>query len=546
MNEWMNYPKLDLKLKEELAEMSQAELKEAFYGTIGFGTGGIRGIVGPGTNRMNYYTLRRTNYGYGTYLLKHFKKPSVVIAYDSRNMSKEFAYDSAKVLSSLGVRVIIFNKITPTPQLSFAIKYYNASGGIVITASHNPPQYNGYKVYDDNGCQLIPELIDDLLAEINKAPSFFDIDVDDVVIENNPLIKYTDEKVDDEYVEQVKSIQLQSSEKILSVVYTPLHGTGGLLAKRLLTELGYHTLFVEEQMVPDPLFSTLQSPNPEDIKAFQLALKYANKRADILLATDPDADRLGVAVLSENEYIYLNGNQTGAILIDYLCRFRNQKGVVFNTVVTSDFGASIARKYGLEVQSTLTGFKYIGDGMEKLRQAKRNFFFGYEESYGYVLKDIVRDKDSLQAIVMICEIANYYKKIGKTLIDVLQDLYQEYGYYQDELVNITLPGLDGQEKIKRIMSFFREQAESLFVINQMEDYLLSERKNGIIIEKLMLPQSDVLKFYLQDGSWFALRPSGTEPKIKIYISVVKKSAALANEKVQELKAQIGKIIESVK
>ncbi|MBO7535640.1 MAG: phospho-sugar mutase, partial [Bacilli bacterium] len=524
------------------------QLNDAFYTDITFGTGGMRGVIGAGTNRMNIYTLRRANYGYGKVLLAHYDKPSVAIAYDPRHKSLDFAKDSARVLASLGIKVFLFDKITPTPELSFAVRFLHATGGIVVTASHNPPEYNGYKIYDHTGCQYVPDLVDEVIKEIDKAPGYFDINpkpYDELVKEG--LIEIIGKEVDEAFLNAVKGIQVKAgAKKEIKIVFTPLHGTSGYLGSKLLTDLGYDFVAVKEQMVPDGDFSTVKSPNPENASAFELAIKYAKEaNADLVIATDPDADRLGIAVLHNGEYKYLTGNQTGAVLINYLCKFRPfPKAKLFNTIVTGSLGAEIAKKHGIETFSTLTGFKYIGEQATLLEGTDTKFFFGYEESYGYVIGDFVRDKDSLQAITMISEAANYYHSIGKTLVDVLEDLYKEYGYHQEGLVNIGLAGEEGAKKIGRILNHFRVNNPAGFDIVAKEDYELRKRYDYLEGKEsnLTLPVSNVIKFFLKDGSWFVLRPSGTEPKMKVYIACVAPSMDEAKAKVKDIENKVMKIV----
>lgn len=547
MNEWLNNEKLDAGLKAELKQMSEAELQDAFYQELGFGTGGMRGVVGPGTNRMNIYTLRKTNYGYANYLLKKFTNPAVAIAYDPRNKSLEFAQDSATMLAQLGIKVYLFSQITPTPVLSFAVRYLHACGGIVITASHNPPQYNGYKVYDENGCQLVPALVEELVKEIEQAPNMFNYEVgsfSDYL--NNGQIEYINNEIYNAYIAEVKGIQVfPNIIKTIDVVYTPLHGTGAYFGERLLKELGYQYHMVTEQMVPDPYFSTVKSPNPEDNHAFELALTYANKyQSDVIIASDPDADRLGVCVLDKGEYKFLTGNQVGALLIYYLCNYRLFPGVLFNTVVTSDIGATIAKAYGVKVVSTLTGFKYIGE-QAQLISGKEKFFFGYEESYGYVISDFVRDKDSLQALTMVCEMVNFYKAKNLTLIDVLNEIYERFGYFQDQTINLVFPGEQGAKQMDAILDYFRNNDINDLDIIAKEDYLKSIRV-GVDPRAITLPKSNVIKYFLSDGSWFVLRPSGTEPKMKIYFCFHGKNPEQTKIREEEVKSKILKLIESVK
>ena len=545
---WFEAKNLEADLKEQLNSYTEEQLNDAFYTDITFGTGGMRGVIGAGTNRMNIYTLRRANYGYGKVLLAHYDKPSVAIAYDPRHKSLDFAKDSARVLASLGVKVFLFDKITPTPELSFAVRFLHATGGIVVTASHNPPEYNGYKIYDHTGCQYVPDLVDEVIKEIDKAPGYFDINpssYDELVKEG--LIEIIGKEVDEAFLNAVKGIQVKAgAKKEIKIVFTPLHGTSGYLGSKLLTDLGYDFVAVKEQMVPDGDFSTVKSPNPENASAFELAIKYAkDAKADLVIATDPDADRLGIAVLHNGEYKYLTGNQTGAILINYLCKFRPfPKAKLFNTIVTGSLGAEIAQRHGIETFSTLTGFKYIGEQDTLLEGTDTKFFFGYEESYGYVIGDFVRDKDSLQAITMISEAANYYHSIGKTLVDVLEDLYKEYGYHQEGLVNIGLAGEEGAKKIGRILNHFRVNNPAGFDIVAKEDYELRKRYDYASGKEsdLTLPVSNVIKFFLKDGSWFVLRPSGTEPKMKVYIACVAPTMDEAKAKVKEIEDKVMKIV----
>jgi len=555
IKKWKNFKDLDLALKEELESLNDEELYDSFYTDLTFGTGGMRGILGPGTNRMNIYTIRRANYGYGKYILMDASKEhSVVIAYDCRKNSLLVAKESARVLATLGIKVYLFDKITPTPELSFAVRYLKASGGIVVTASHNPPSYNGYKIYDNYGCQLVPELANIVIDEIDKAPDAFEIYVkeyDELVKEG--MIEILDEKVDEAYLEKVKSISLHNeiNKDNFKVVFTPLHGTSNVLGQKLLKEMGYNFVPVVEQTVADSNFTTVKSPNPENAEAFTLAIKYAKENnADICIATDPDADRVGLAVLHNGEYKLLTGNQTGPILIHYLAKNRKleKKNVLFNTIVTASLGAEIAKKHGIDVVSTLTGFKFIGEQAKLLEGTDKEFFFGYEESYGYVVSDFVRDKDSLQALLLCSEVACFYKAQGKTLVDVLNDLYEEYGYYQEDLVNITLTGESGAKRIERILDYFRNEIK--FEIGNMkalvkEDYKLQKRYEGELISEITLPKSNVIKYFLEDGSWFVLRPSGTEPKMKVYISAVTNDLLKSQARVKEIKDTVLEIVDKI-
>ncbi|MDD4212709.1 MAG: phospho-sugar mutase [Bacilli bacterium] len=547
MNDWLKQPNLDSLMRESLMKMTKEEEMEAFHGELSFGTGGMRGIVGPGSNRMNQYVLRRANYGFATYLLRNYEHPSCVIAYDSRHFSTEFAHDSARVLASLGVKVYVFPDIAPTPLLSFAVRYLKASGGIVITASHNPPKYNGYKVYDHEGCQLVPSKVEALVKDISFAPSMFAINpLDWDALVQTKMIEMVSPLVEEAYLTLAKTVSVYPDlTKIIRVMYSPLHGTGGKLASKLLSSLHYPFATVKEQMIPDPEFSTVKSPNPENVEAFNLAVTQAKGEYDLLVATDPDADRIGLGVLHQGKYHFLTGNQTGALLLDYLCTHRYYPGVVFNTIVTSDIGAVIARRHNLKVVSTLTGFKYIGEQAALLEEKQEKYFFGYEESYGYLVSPFVRDKDSLQSMLLIADMANYYAHQGKTLIDRLEEIYQEVGYFHDQLVNIQLEGIEGSSRIGRILDYFRG-ATLPFAVEMMEDYQTSVRKKGELLEAIALPKENVLKFFLQDGSWFVVRPSGTEPKMKLYLSIRKTTQEEAIVAANHLVKTLMSIIESVK
>lgn len=547
-------------LKEELLNMHEEELNDAFYKDLEFGTGGMRGIIGPGTNRMNIYTLRKANFGYAKFLKEINKENlSVVIAYDCRHKSIEFARESAKVLAMNNIKCYLFPKITPTPVLSFAVRYLKASGGIVVTASHNPPKYNGYKIYDSNGCQLIPELANKVIDYVNLSPNPLTMNLksyDDYV--NDGLICTVPDNVDRAYLDMVKQISCTNCNKDnFKICFTPLHGTSQYLAPKLLEEMGYNYITVKEQMVADPDFKTLVLPNPEDKRAFDLAISYAKDNdCDICVATDPDADRIGLAVRNNNnEYVLLNGNQTGALLINYLVNCEKNKNskkkrVMFNTIVTSLFGKAICDKHNIETVQTLTGFKFIGNEAYKIENScDKEFFFGYEESYGYVIKDFVRDKDSLQALLLCSEMACYYKNQGKTLLDILEELYQEYGYYTDDLINISLEGQQGALRIERIMNYFRNNyVLSELNIQSKEDYLLSKKINYQTLEEsdLTLPKSNVVKYNLLNNSFFVLRPSGTEPKMKLYISICNNDKDKSVLNANNIKNKVLSIINEVK
>lgn len=559
---WLEYKELDPFVKKDLEGKSDKELEDMFYSNLVFGTGGMRGMLGAGTNRMNLYTIRRANAGLATYLKKHYKEEElsrgVVIAHDNRNMSQEFSKESAKVLGAAGIKSYLFHELRPTPELSFAVRETHAIAGIVVTASHNPPQYNGYKIYDEYGCQFTPNYANEIIGYVNEVNNLFDIDAMEFTdLLANDLVEFLDETMDETYLERVKSIALYPEmEKPLKIVFTPLHGTSASLGPRLLTEMGYDVYPVKEQLVNDPNFSTVKSPNPEEQSAFELSEKLGKSiGADLLIATDPDADRLGIAIKRENKYIYLNGNQTGAIMIYYwLSQLKElgklpEKGVVFNTVVTGGLGAKIARSYGMDIISTLTGFKFIGEQARYLEEDEREFVFGYEESYGYVVKDFVRDKDSFQAMLLISEAATfYYNQEHKTLYDKLLDIYEEYGFYYEGLKNIHLLGKTGQEKITRIMDWFRYQTFERvngIKIAYKEDYYLLKRYYKNKVESIDLYQSNVIKYVLDNDSWFVLRPSGTEPKLKIYTGVIGTSLERAEARMNELRNKVQEMVEKV-
>ncbi|MFK5883796.1 MAG: phospho-sugar mutase [Candidatus Izemoplasma sp.] len=556
---WLDFKGLDSELSNELKAMDSAEIEEAFYKSLEFGTGGLRGIIGAGINRMNVYTIRKANYGFAKYLLKYHPdalERGIVIAHDNRNKSVEFSKASASVFASFGIKTYLFDSLRPTPELSFAVRHLNAVGGIVVTASHNPPKYNGYKIYDEDGCQLVPRLADEVVEFVNSASDVFKIesmDFDDAL--KAGLVEYIGKEIDDLYLDAVDTVQLDKDvQKVIKIIFTPLHGTSYKIGVETLERNGYNVIPVVEQLVNDPFFGTVKSPNPENKEAFDMAIEYGNRfNADILIATDPDADRLGVAVKHDGEYILLTGNQTGAILVDYILKTRKEqgtlpkKGMVYNTVVTSEFGAVIAKSYGMEVMSTLTGFKFIGEQAKVIEDTEYEFMFGYEESYGYVIKDFVRDKDSIQALLLISEIANKLLLEGKTLYDYLLDLYHVNGTFREDLVNIQLEGIAGEQRIKTIMDYFRvakiENVLGVPIIVK-EDYLLSERITNETT-KIELPKSNVIKYILEDKSWFVLRPSGTEPKLKIYVGVVDSSIEVADLKIEKIVSEVLTIIDNI-
>ena len=541
---WKNHPNLDPKLREEMNRLSETELKDAFYTNLEFGTAGMRGLLGVGCNRLNVHTIRKANVAFARYLSQYpnVHKTGVAIAYDNRYMSKEFAQESANVLASFNIPSYVFTTLRPTPELSFAVRELGCEGGIVITASHNPKEYNGYKVYDRKGCQLIPELIDQVIAEINKIDDELSIEVN-LSDNQRALIHWIDHEIDDIYIKRVLEIQNrpEMDKSNLNLVFTPQHGTALIPVTDVFNKAGYPYILVDEQCSFDPDFPNTKSPNPEEKVAYEKAIDLARKvNADGVLSTDPDADRVGIVVKHNNEYILLTGNQTGSILIEYLLKTKTQLNtlpknpVIFNTVVTSDLGETIANHYGVEVEKTLTGFKFIGEKIAKYEQThEKNFVFGYEESYGYLVEPFVRDKDAIQACLLIAECMSYYKHEGLTLVDVLNNLYERFGYHHEDQVSLTLKGSEGSQKIKSILNHFRTSSIDEFAgikVIGKEDYLFGEKTYKGVQSKLDFPASDVIKFYLEDGTWLAIRPSGTEPKCKFYFCVLGKSSQEVKDK----------------
>ena len=560
IQKWENFKELDPVLKQELEEIKNNEdaLLDAFYTDIAFGTGGLRGILGVGTNRMNIYVVRKSTKGFLNYMFNHYpnlKEQGVVISYDCRHNSRRFAEEAAGIIGAMGVKVYVFSSLRATPELSYAVRYLKAAGGIMITASHNPPIYNGYKVYDHEGCQLIPDLADEVINEIGKIEDMFNIETKDFneLVEQG-TVKVIDKEVDEPYLEQVKTVTVNEVEKSnIKIVYTPLHGTGATHMVNLLEDCGYNVIPVKEQMIPDANFSTLKSPNPEESSAFEYAIRLGKEHnADILIATDPDADRMGIAAIDPKtgEYVLLTGNQTGAILLNYLAKYRkrNKQGVVYNTIVTSNIAKAICEKHDLELVQTLTGFKFIGEQAALIEGTDKEFFFGYEESYGYVIKDFVRDKDSFQATLLLCEVASFYKEQGKTLYDVLFDIFEEYGYYIEGVHNISLVGAEGSAKINQIMTHFQQNPLASLAgkeIVTIEDYQDSIKIERGVKKALTLPKSFVLKYIFEDGGWFVLRPSGTEPKLKIYVAIKGNTLEEANELIKNVKAEVLAIIDQI-
>ncbi|WP_408009460.1 phospho-sugar mutase [Pseudalkalibacillus sp. A8] len=560
---WSSFQQLDEELQQQLHKMKDVEekLEDCFYKTLEFGTGGMRGEIGPGTNRMNKYTIRKAAEGLARYIESFGEKVKlrgVVIAYDSRHKSPEFAMEAAKTLGRHGIQTYVFEDLRPTPELSFAVRYLNAFSGIVVTASHNPPEYNGFKVYGEDGGQLPPAPANDVINFVNDVENELEIEVsDENELKETGLLKIIGEQIDRPYNEKLVGIsvdrELIKKQEDLKIVFTPLHGTANIPVRRGLESLGFKNVtVVSEQEKPDPEFSTVKSPNPEEHAAFKLAIQYGEREgADVLIATDPDADRVGVAVKDDQgKYVVLTGNQTGALILNYLLKQRKaqgtlpENGVVLKTIVTSEIGRTIAGKYGLETIDTLTGFKFIGEKMGEFeRSSQYEFLFGYEESYGYLIGDFVRDKDAIQACLMAAEVTAYYKSKGMTLYEGLIEIFEEYGYYQEGLESLTLKGKKGEEQIKEILSTFRNQPPSEFEgipISVIEDYQSRERLlvKSTETEAIVLPPSNVIKYTLEDGSWVCLRPSGTEPKIKFYFGVQASSLDESKEQLERIKKDV--------
>ncbi|WP_340030725.1 phospho-sugar mutase [Bacillus tropicus] len=561
---WLSYAELDAELKEQLENMKQDEKKieDSFYKNLEFGTGGMRGELGAGTNRLNVYTVRKATQGLAKFIEKlgeEAKKRGVVVAYDSRHKSPEFAMEVAATLGAHGITTYVFESLRPTPVLSFAVRHLHTVSGIVLTASHNPPEYNGYKVYGEDGGQLPPKEADELISYVNAVEDELTVEVADVEqLKADGLLHIIGQEVDDAYAAELNNViinkeMVQKVGKDLKIVFTPLHGTSNISVRRGLEEVGFTDVtVVKEQELPDPNFSTVKSPNPEEHAAFEYAIRDGEKiGADVLIATDPDADRLGIAVRNhDGEFQVLTGNQTGALMLDYLLSQKKENGtlpengVVLKTIVTSEIGRTIAKAYGLDTVDTLTGFKFIGEKIKQYEESGQyEFQFGYEESYGYLIRPFCRDKDAVQSVLFACEVAAYYKSQGKTLYDGLLEVFEKYGFFREDLVSLTLKGKDGAEQIQEMMATFREnppkEVAGLTVV-AVEDYkasIITSLQDGHK-EEIHLPKSNVLKYQLEDGSWFCLRPSGTEPKIKFYFGVQDNSLQNSEQKLLTIKEDI--------
>lgn len=552
---WLEDSSIDEETKLELKNLADQpqELEDRFYKDLEFGTGGLRGVIGAGSNRMNRYTVGKATQGFARYILEQHGSsegtPSVVIAHDSRHFSPEFTLEAALVLAGNGITAKLFPSLRTTPQLSFSVRHLGATGGVVVTASHNPPEYNGYKVYNAEGGQLVPDQAEQVISYIQEIDSFDAVKrLDQQEAEAKGLLVWLGEADDKAFIDTVADISVNrdaissSLGKDFKIVFTPLHGTGNLPVRKVLETVGFTNVHVvPEQEKPDAEFSTVKSPNPEEREAFTLAMKLGKDvGADILIGTDPDCDRMGAVVQNQaGEYVVLSGNQSGALMIHYLLSQLKESGqlpsngAVIKTIVTSEMGAAIASHYGATIFNTLTGFKYIGEKMTEFEQSgDYTYLFGYEESYGYLAGNYARDKDAVLASLLICEAGAYYKAQGKTLYEVLQELYEQFGYFQEKLESRTLKGKDGLAQIQSMMTDWRNsppQSIGGSAVKEVLDY--SKGING-------LPKENVLKYMLEDGSWFCLRPSGTEPKIKIYFAVRGDSLPDAEDRIQKLSNEV--------
>ena len=541
-DESMRNPYFYKETKEELKGIqdNEREIEDRFYKELEFGTGGLRGVIGHGTNRINIYTVRKATFGLSNYILKKYgnegQQRGVVIAYDSRQKSKEFCIEASKTLAACGIKAYIFDDLRSTPQLSFAVRNLNCVAGIVITASHNPPECNGYKVYGEDGGQVCPDVANEIISEVNKIDDYSKIPTTRF---GDNLIQILNSRVDEEFINAVKE-QIINQDIIdrvgdkIKIIYTPIHGTGNIPVRQVLKQAGFKNVeVVKEQELPDSNFSTVEYPNPEEKAVFEIAINMAKESgADIILGTDPDCDRVGVVVKNnEGEYVVLNGNQVGSLLVDYVISNNKEKisnvlnPTIVKTIVTSELGAKIAKENGVDCIDTLTGFKFIGEKINEFEQNKdRTFVMGYEESYGYLVGTHARDKDGVVSSLLICEMAAYYYDKGMTLYEGLQEVYKKYGYYKEELKSITLKGIDGMKQIRNIMNSFR--TSDIVSIADIKVSEIRDYKKGIND----LPKSDVLKFVLEDGSWIAVRPSGTEPKIKFYFGCNGDNQEIVDEK----------------
>ena len=562
---WLDYAELPDYLRQDLNSMDEKTKEDAFYTNLEFGTAGMRGLIGAGTNRINIYVVRQATEGLARLIEEkgdEFKKRGVAIAYDSRHFSPEFAFESAAVLAKHGIKSYVFESLRPTPELSFAVRHLGTFAGIMITASHNPAPFNGYKVYGEDGGQMPPHDADALTDYIRAIENPFSIEVADVEVEKaSGLIEVIGDAIDAEYLKEVKDVNINQKlideyGKDMKIVYTPLHGTGEMLARRALAQAGFDSVeVVEAQAVADPVFSTVKSPNPESQAAFALAEELGRKvGADVLVATDPDADRVGVEVLQKDgSYLNLSGNQIGAIMAKYILEAHKSAGTLpanaalCKSIVSTDLVTKIAESYGATMFNVLTGFKFIAEKIQEFEEKHNHtYMMGFEESFGYLIKPFVRDKDAIQAVLVVAELAAYYRSRGLTLADGIEEIYKEYGYFAEKTISVTLSGVDGAEQIKAIMAKFHDNAPKDFnatTISVTEDFK-AQTSTAIdgTVTALTTPPSDVLKYTLADGSWIAVRPSGTEPKIKFYIAVVGDSNEDAQAKITAIEAEINAFI----
>ena len=557
---WEKFEGLEDYLKTQLENFSEKEKEEAFYAPLEFGTAGMRGIVGPGINRMNIYTVRQATEGLARLIETYgeeAKQRGVAIAHDSRHFSPEFALESAKVLVKHGIKAYVFEDLRPTPELSYAVRHLQTLAGIMITASHNPAAYNGYKVYGEDGGQMPPKDADALTEFVRQVENPLAVDVvTKEELEQSALFEWIGEAVDAAYLEEIKSVSvnpaLLSNTKDLSVVYTPLHGTGLMLTKRALDQAGFTGLqIVSEQATPDGDFTTVKSPNPEEAGAFEYAIRLGDEtKADVLLATDPDADRMGAAVRQpDGTYQVITGNQIAAILLDYLL-FAHQKAgtlpanaAAVKSIVSSELPTVIAEHYGAKMVNVLTGFKFIAEQIKNYEETNAHtFMFGFEESYGYLVQPFVRDKDAIQAVLLLTEVAAHFKSEGKTLYNGLQALYEKYGYFLEKTISVTVQGLEGPAKIKALLDGLRKEVPSNFggiKVALAQDFAVNQQVDAEgIVSEIGLPTSNVLKYILEDGSWIAVRPSGTEPKIKFYMGVKAATQEEAEEKLAKFQKDL--------
>ncbi|MHC3663790.1 phospho-sugar mutase [Streptococcus suis] len=562
---WLDFTDLPDYLREELVAMDEKTKEDAFYTNLEFGTAGMRGYIGAGTNRINVFVVRQATEGLAKLVEskgEEAKKRGVAIAYDSRHFSPEFAFESAQVLAAHGIKSYVFESLRPTPELSFAVRHYNTIAGIMVTASHNPKEFNGYKVYGEDGGQMPPADADALTNFIRAIDNPFAVELADLeASKENGLITVLGEETDLKYLEELKDLNINPEliaeyGKDMKIVYTPLHGTGEMLARRALAQAGFESVqVVEAQATADPDFSTVASPNPESQAAFALAEELGREvGADVLLATDPDADRVGVEVRqADGSYWNLSGNQIGAIIAKYILEAHKQAGTLpanaalAKSIVSTELVTKIAESYGATMFNVLTGFKFIAEKIQEFEEKHNHtYMFGFEESFGYLIKPFVRDKDAIQAVLMVAEIAAYYRSRGMTLADGIDEIFKEYGYFAEKTISVTLSGKDGAEQIKAIMAKFRDNSPAQFNATDIavfEDFALQTKtdKDGNV-EKLTTPPSDVLKYTLADDSWFAVRPSGTEPKIKFYIATVGETLAEAEEKIANIEKEINEFV----